>query len=68
MKLTSLKDEDSKLFVYTSDTGFSESFGAVRKRCRVAPDGMFLQEKQNCAEAPRTRGCYARGPRLPLEI
>ena len=59
-----LKDDDSKLFVYTSDTGFSGRFGTVRKTRCLAADGMFFQEKQTCAEAPRARGRNAFGPRV----
>jgi ribonuclease BN (tRNA processing enzyme) len=49
-----LKDEDSQLFVYTSDTGFSEDSAPLYRRLCVAAAGMFFQEKQTCAETSQT--------------
>ena len=42
-----LKDEDLKIFVYTSDTGFSDDLAPFAKDAPLATDGMFFQESDD---------------------
>ena len=45
-----MKDEESKLFVYTSDTGFFGRFQTVCKSREPAADGMFVQKNKPVAK------------------